>query len=427
MRKKWASPAFKGFFCLASTMNVDFTVRSFQELIGFKKTLQQWSDYMKNLTNGQVLFVTGFSGIGKTLGTRLLIQEGGWNALWLDSSNCKDGKDIHDKMIKFHRWMDLETMMGGTEVRVGVGGGKKLIVIDELESLVKLDRNVMGYILQYLKSFQEKGLPMVIIGHIDMFKKIGELRERVTCSVSLSRLQDIDMFLFFKKRLPKNKIKLTDLMRIAEDSRGNIYVALQAVEARLGKARGKAPLVCPYVGDEHRTFSEIFQCKNPTMVTSLLLEDSWMHPLKIHENVIKVLGPVEYQAFLKGYGDYEHWSFHIRDSIVEDSIYPMYFLAYLLLYYIGKGGTGVGGESGAGPGGRVGTGKGPGGRMGGEETTMEFSKLLSYISTQKKYKKMILEKVPGNYPVEHVGYYWLQGNGVGAGKGRGRGRKGPDE
>jgi len=40
--------------------------------------------------------------------------------------------------------------------------------------------------------------------------------------------------------------------------------------------------------------------------------------------------------------------------------------------------------------------------------TMDFSKLLSYISTQKKYKKLMYEKVPITYPIEDVGLYWMQ-------------------
>jgi len=40
--------------------------------------------------------------------------------------------------------------------------------------------------------------------------------------------------------------------------------------------------------------------------------------------------------------------------------------------------------------------------------SMDFSKLLSYISTQKKYRKLMYEKVPNTYPIEDLGLYWIQ-------------------
>lgn len=43
----------------------------------------------------------------------------------------------------------------------------------------------------------------------------------------------------------------------------------------------------------------------------------------------------------------------------------------------------------------------------GKIDAMEFSKLLSYISTKKKYKKLMYEKVPLCYPVEDLGLYWI--------------------
>ena len=38
---------------------------------------------------------------------------------------------------------------------------------------------------------------------------------------------------------------------------------------------------------------------------------------------------------------------------------------------------------------------------------MDFSKMLSYISTKKKFKKMIINRCPNNYPIDDIGYYWL--------------------
>lgn len=356
---------------------MNFQPSCFDELIGFKKTLTTWKEDYERLEEGDILCITGYSGVGKTVGTRMLVQERGDQCLWLDTSVCSDGKDIYDRILKFHNWMDLrETLrQGNNEYET-----RKVIVMDEIDSFLKLDRSVLGQVLQYKKRYKNKTIPIILIGHRDVFKKIGDIRDFITNHVSLGRLQDIDIFLYLKKRLPKNAIKLTELMKIAEDCKGNVYMAIQGLLSRIGK--NKKLLLSHYVGDEQKTFEEVFECSNPNTIANLLMEDSWMYPLKIHENIGKVLDEKQYTMFLDGYMFYEYWDYQTRDSVLTDTNSPVHYLAHLILSLT----------------------EGKKGKM----ENMEFSKLLSYISTQKKYKKMVFEKVPPQYPLEDVGSTLLE-------------------
>jgi hypothetical protein len=343
-----------------------FEIKSFDDLIGISKVLNHWKTSVKSISKGELLFIYGFSGVGKTLGTKLLIQECGYNALWIDTSVCENGKDIYDRILKFHNWSSILQQMEGKQ---------KLIVIDELESLLKADRNILNIVLTYLKAYKEDSIPLILIGDTEIAKKLGDIKSHITESIYLARLQDNDIFLFLKKRLPRNKIKLNDLMKLAEDSHGNMYIAIKNIEERLKKR--KSVYIQNYVGDEQRTFPEIFQCKNPEIVTKLLLEDNWMHPLKIHENSIKLLDQPHYIHFLKDYTFFEMWNFksHYEEIII------FYYLAYIIIYFISLQ------------------------KSDGKVETMDFSKLLSYISTQKKYKKLMYSTT---FPIEDLGLHWMQ-------------------
>lgn len=359
--------------------NILFTPKTFDELIGNKRTLHEWKEQMKGIKNDEILFIYGFSGVGKTIGAKLLMNEFDYNTLFLETNICMDGKDVLDRIMKFHQWVDL----GSSLKEEGVCTKKKLIILDEVESFIKIDRNVLNYILTYKKKYKESSIPIVLLGHVDTLKKLGDMKHYITNSLKLSRLQDIDMFLFLKKRLPKNKIKLTELMKIAEDANGNIYTAILTVEQRLN-IKKNGILLANYTGDEQKTFPEIFECNNPCIVDKLLMEDDWMNPLKIHENIIKVLDKGVYTSFLHKYIYYELWRSKFGSEGVYDTIIPIMYLTNVIMWHIHLQGKIAPIES------------------------MDFSKLLSYISTQKKYRKLMYEKVPNTYPIEDLGLYWIQ-------------------
>lgn len=343
-----------------------FKVEKFDDLIGISKILNRWKQTIMNIRKGDIIFLYGFSGVGKTLGTSLLVKEFNYNGLWIDTSVCENGKDIYDRILKFHNWSSILQQMEQRE---------KIIVIDELESLLKTDRNILNILLQYVKNYNTFAIPIVLIGDTEIAKKLGDIKTYITETIYLARLQENDIFLFLKKRVPRNKIKLDQLMKIAEDSHGNLYVAIRNTEDRMVKK--KSCMISNFVGDEQRTFPEIFQCKNPDIITKLLMEDNWMHPLKIHENIIKLLDEENYYRFLKEYVFFETWNYKNR----FDDIYIYYYLSLYIIYFITLQNSD------------------------GIIDTMDFSKLLSYISTQKKYRKLMYSNT---FPIQDLGLHWMQ-------------------
>ena len=317
---------------------------SFEDYIGHPKTLQAWKQAVTQIKPGQLLYIYGYSGVGKTTGTLLLTQP--FNTLLLDTANCSDGRTVMDRILKFQNW---------SSVLCEENSKAKIVILDELETFLKTDRNILNTLLDYLKKYAPHSLPIILLGDTETSKKLGEIRSYITETIFLHRLQETDIFLYLKKHTPKNKIKLTDLLKIAEDANGNLPLAIKNVEERLQKKRSTPPLV-HYRGEEHKTFNEIFTCTNPDTISWLLLQDTWMNPLKIHENSLTILDDTTYPPFLQDYIFFERWQ-----SANPDNHLSFDYLAHALLHHIPPD---------------------------IKTTPMEFSKLLSYISTQKKFKKM---------------------------------------
>lgn len=309
-----------------------FEVRSFSELVGMNGVLKKWQSSMEGIGNGDLIFVYGFSGTGKTTGCKLLLQR--YNTLYLDTDNCEHSKYVYDRILKFHNW---KPMFESDE-------RQRVIFIDAIESFMKIERNILNLILSYLELYQENALPIVMTGDHEIAKRMGDIKSHITESICLNRIHDSDIFLFLKSRLPRNKIKLVELMQLAELANGNMYRAISLVQMRLNKT------LCAFKSDVAYTFDEIFQCPDPDIISKLLQEDTWMHPLKLHENAIKVLNSDDYYDFLGHYIFFEHWQ-------PEPLAYS--YLGERLVMYDKK-----------------------------PIESMEFSKLLSYLSTRKKYKKL---------------------------------------
>ena len=355
-----------------------FIPKSFDELIGSKPVLLEWKRAIQSIQKGQILFISGFSGVGKTLGTKLLVEkECSYNSLFLDTSISTDGKDVLDRIQKFHNWGDLTTSF---QQMVIANTSNKVIVIDEIESFIKIDRNILNCVLSYTKANKNTHIPIILISHVDVLKKLGDMKNYITTHVKINRLEDVDIFLFFKARVPKNKIKLNVLMGIIERSNGNIYSSMLTILNKLQKNSNQKTI--DYVAEEQKTLQELFQCKNPIIVEKLLADDDWMNPLKVHENIIKILDRDIYVDFLKKYLYYELWHSKLEDSSTITEIHMMY-LTHIILEAVRHQNTD------------------------GKIDTMDFSKLLSYISTKKKYKKLMYDKVPLSYPVEDLGLFWI--------------------
>jgi hypothetical protein len=373
-----------------------FYIKSYDELVGNKSLLENCDISIKNINNGEIVLLYGHSGVGKTITVKLLTENYFNEVLWIDTSLCDNGNDILDRIIKFHKWKDIIKTFSDFKIsdiqntsiqNTSIQKKSKVIVIDELESFIKIDRSILNTINNdYCNKYSGTFIPIIFISHIETANKLGNIKDFINIQINIPRINDIDMFLFFKKRLPARKIKLDTLMNICESANGNINIAIKSVigifNTKNKKKVTKAFLNDNYKAEEQKPFQEIFNCDDNNTIPNLLFQDTWMNPLKVHENIVKILDDKTYITFLKNYINFEIISYKLKDTVFEYTT-SIYYLSYIIVYciYLQENKKKL--------------------------DNMDFSKMLSYISTKKKFKKMIINRCPNNYPIDDIGYYWL--------------------
>ena len=368
-----------------------FDIKSYDELVGNKSLLENCDNSIKNINNGEIVLLYGHSGVGKTITVKLLTENYFNEVLWIDTSLCDNGNDILDRIIKFHKWKDIIKTFSDFKIsdikNTSIQKKSKVIVIDELESFIKIDRSILNTINnEYCNKYSGIFIPIIFISHIETANKLGNIKDFINIQIHIPKINDIDMFLFFKKRLPARKIKLDTLMNICESANGNINIAIKSVigifNTKNKKKVTKDFLNDNYKAQEQKPFQEIFNCDDNNTITNLLFQDTWMNPLKVHENIVKILDDKTYITFLKNYINFEIISYKLKDTVFEYTT-SIYYLSYIIVYciYLQENKKKL--------------------------DNMDFSKMLSYISTKKKFKKMIINRCPNNYPIDDIGYYWL--------------------
>ena len=358
-----------------------FTIQKLEDLIGNHSSIQFVKNFIENMENqdNNKLIIIGPSGVGKTNCVELICNLCGYEVCKIDSYNCEDSKVFIDRLEKLHQWKDiLQTFQDVKR--------KRILILDEMESLIQMDRNIPSYLIKFWDRV-ETHLPCIIIGQYQAEKKIGELK-KICQMIHFSRIQEKDLFLYLKVRVPKGKIKLTDLMKIAEASNGSIYSAIQSVleydnQNTKIKNKKKTPMMIHDGQDNLSKIENLFSYLKHEDIYQILYEDLWIHPLKVLENSTKVYTHEQYANFIPDYLLFEEWMY--RQNQQEDL--PAGYLTELIYQYNKKLHENKKKSIGT--------------------IEMDFTKLLSYISTQKKLHRSIYDKCNRDLPIRNIGYYWI--------------------
>ena len=178
-------------------------------------------------------------------------------------------------------------------------------------------------------------------------------------------------------------------MKIAESANGSIYAAIQSILEYdrpikgKGKGKKKALVVVKDGQDSVLKMEHLFSYLKREDIYQVLNEDLWIHPLKVLENSSKVYSPEQYASFIPKYLIFEEWMHHPyhNDDIPAGYLTELIYQYNQQLYAFQK------------------TPNGP--------MEMDFTKLLSYISTQKKLHRSIYDKIDKDVPIGEIGYYWI--------------------
>lgn len=214
---------------------------------------------------GMSLCILGPSGVGKTHALKTITKTVDWEVYWIDSIICGGTRDLRDI---------LEKQLGTSLLQKVSGARKRVIVIDELDTLYQLDRNIFT-----LLSSVHKHHPnhiVVYVGNSLMDKKIKTSLPGIQ-TLFFSAFSESDICIILKERFPTCSYK--DILFVAENCFGNIAQAIHMIEMNQNNI----------ATDEQVGFDSIFTTTSRDVITRILQEDPWVNPLRYHENVPKLL------------------------------------------------------------------------------------------------------------------------------------------
>ncbi len=140
-----------------------YVPKNFEEFIGNVEIVDRaiaWAKVWQEGTRQKPLFLYGASGVGKTALAFLIAKEMGWQLFEMNASDLRD-KD------------SIERIAGAATSNSSLFGGKRLILLDEVDGLQSQDRGGAGAINSIIK---EANNPVILTANDAYDKKLVSLR-----------------------------------------------------------------------------------------------------------------------------------------------------------------------------------------------------------------------------------------------------------
>lgn len=256
------------------------------------------------LNYDNVCIVHGISGVGKTYGIIKAIEECGKVCV---SYNI-ELKDIKTNVTKI---VTSDILSQFTNVKLS----DKILFIDELETLLAIDRSFMVSLCQL---FETIPAIKIIIASITFDTKFaGKILD---FKIPVPSEQEI--ILFLKQTFPE--LTSQDLLDISYNCNGNLSIAKNLANTKFTSKH-----------DNTLNVIDIYTNKNIEHICNIIQIDTWLIPLRYHENSIydfknrkgkTEVKFLEYLEFMKGLICWDILMSYCKTSFMNDMI-PTYMIA----------------------------------------------------------------------------------------------------
>jgi hypothetical protein len=316
--------------------------------------IKEWILTSKDkLSYNSCLFITGNSGIGKSYRINKLCIELNLFIININSYNCCSSKQLTDLLFKSFVSSLIQQLTNNTQ--------NKIIIIDEFETLLSFDSTMNIHLLNFLTT-AHKHIPIICIVSNNI--KLGEIKKQCIL-YELPPLNNIEIHNILLNYNPD--INLTDSTNIAIQSNYNIKTCIQIITNT-------------YYNNNDKIFdiSELYASNfNRDNFKRIIYKDQWLIPLKFHENLINELDnrnclKISKNNFYKNFIS----NFCLFDIIMNknNEIAIDYFISIIHELFLLKH------------------------KNNKNHLMSNFTKLLSYLSLQKKNNKKIYKfLIPNNH------------------------------
>lgn len=292
-------------------------VRGYNELITW---LKREKNPKQKLSYNSFIVIAGSSGIGKTVGIIQALEETGKHLIKIDCNNCMNNKEFKDILVKAIS-SDLLSQFEGD------AGGvvqERVILIDELDALVSIDRTFINSLCSLVESNNLSDIKIIITYNLIDYKCLTSFN-----IIHLRKPDDADILIYMRNKYPE--IPCDKLLDIIEKCNGNISSVIMKIEGFQNSSLDVTPEIC-----------NLYNHLPRSKVVAVLEQDSWLHPLRFHENIInefnirKGLQKTKEQCYikiLKGLCEWDRMMYHYKGKIHDVYIPLEYVTCLVLLLY----------------------------------------------------------------------------------------------
>ena len=318
--------------------------------------IKDWILTSRNkLSYNSCLFITGNSGIGKSYRINKLCNELDLFIININSYNCCSSKQLTDLLFKAFVSSLIQQLTHNIQ--------NKIIIIDEFETLLSFDSTMNIHLLHFLNT-THKHIPIICICSNDIIKKLGEIKKKCLF-YELPPLNDNEIHNILISYNPK--IVFKESIEIIKKSNYNIKKCIQIVSNTYYNNN-----------DDIYDITELYSINfNRNNFKQIILKEQWIIPLKFHENLIIELNnrisikSIKYNFYKKFIYNFCYFDIMMmkNNEIAIDYFISIIHQLFTLKYKQNK-----------------------------THNLDNFTKILSYLSLQKKNNKIIYKlNIPNNH------------------------------
>lgn len=295
------------------------------------------------------LIIHGKSGVGKSFQINKICEDLNLEIIRFTQSNINNNNDFEDLIIK-----TTTTKTNVADIFNNVNNNKKkIIIVDDYDILITIDRTINSTLYNILNNKKIKNISIICICNSEILKKIGNIKKK--CQVEeFKKPTKIEVKKILKKYKKISEKKLDEIINKID---GNIQVGINMINYETNDE-------IDTIIEAEYLYENNIEIEN---IIKILSSECWIVSLGFHENLINILKNRKSDLKSKNFFyknfiiDFCYFDLFINKNIIDLAINIMGYNILILSKIEVKNKC--------------------------NKINNNFTKLLSYLSLQKKNNK----------------------------------------